>query len=117
MDVALLVYVWGVLALVVAGYVAYRLISNRRRNADRHSMYPLASNPGDGFLPRREEKLLWVAYVAFATGMTCFLAALYFEVVEGTMRGDLATAAGLGMVIGGILTVAHRLTNKRSGPA
>jgi hypothetical protein len=59
----LIIYTWGILSLVIIGYVIYRIFTDHKSDAKQHWLYPLVSNPTDGTFPAKGKFLSWALYL------------------------------------------------------
>ena len=107
-----LIWVWAVLGVVVVSYVAYRLLTDRQSNNDRHPLYPFVSRAGDGMFPRGTEKNLWVAYLFLGIGFLAFLGVIATEVFDVRSFGWLVHVAGFCIFVGAIFMGFTVLKNR-----
>lgn len=72
-----IIIIWALLAVVLLGYVTFRLITDRCSDENRHFLYPLVSNPTDGMFPARRNIVDWIAYILLLVGMVGFVATIF----------------------------------------
>jgi hypothetical protein len=72
-GVGLLLAVWAVLCAVMAGYVLYRVVSDRSDGSKTHRWFPLVSKSTDPTFPRRGAWFQWAAYIAGLAFLSFFL--------------------------------------------
>jgi len=82
MEMLLIIYTWGILSLVIIGYVIYRLFTDRKSDAKQHWLYPLVSNPTDGAFPAKGKYLSWALYLFLFLGMAVFFINMFYEITN-----------------------------------
>jgi choline-glycine betaine transporter len=110
-----IIVVWAVLGGVVAAYVIYRLITDRRTDAKRHILYPLVSNASDGMFPERGDIFIWVGYMLALLGMLGFLGILYMESTGKPSADYLVNVAGVFLASGLLLLGLSKLKKRWRG--
>ena len=73
----LIIIIWMLLAVLMVGYVTFRIVTDRRSDEKRHILYPLVSNSTDGMFPDRRNIVGWIAYILLLVGMIGFVAAIF----------------------------------------
>jgi hypothetical protein len=82
MDTLFIIYIWGILSLVIIGYVIYRFFTDRKSSEKQHWLYPLISNSTDGTFPEKGKYISWALYLFLLIGMFVFLVNLFYEVTK-----------------------------------
>ena len=109
-----IIVVWALLGGVVAAYVIFRLITDRRTDAKRHILYPLVSNATDGMFPEKGDAIGRVGYILMLFGMFGFLSILYIESTGRALAGYLVNGVGVFLVSGVLLLGLSKLRKRRS---
>jgi len=102
-DIAPLIAVWAVLCLVLVGYVAYRLMTDKSNGSARHRLYPLVSNAHDPAVPPRGAWLEWLAYVCLMLALSGMLVQLGAESGLLPSSAHVVSIAGPALLIGLVL--------------
>ena len=112
MDPRPLLIVWALLIVAMLGFAAYRLVTDRRSGDRRNAMYPVVSNPSDGFFPDKGDHVTRIAYALMSMGMVGFLILLYDMTLNPFLTSDTGNliARLMGVCILGalvLLGIAH----------
>ena len=78
----LIIYIWGILSLVIIGYVAYRILTDRKSGEKQHSLYPIISNKTDGIFPARGKYLSWAWYLFLLSSLVVFIIIMFYEITK-----------------------------------
>ena len=108
-DIAPLIGVWAVLCLVLVGYVAYRLITDKADGSAQHPMYPLVSKATDGNLPPARAYLEWAACACLLLGLAGLLVVLASESGLMARPQHVIDIAGPAALLGVVLLVIARV--------
>ena len=112
-DVALLIGVWAVLCLVLIGYVAYRLMTDKADGSSKHAFYPLVSKATDRSLPRASAYLEWAAYACLLLGLAGLLVVLASESGLMARPQHVVDVAGPAALLGVVFLAIARVRGRK----
>lgn len=94
-----IIIVWALLVAVIVAYVAYRLVTDRRSEENRHPLYPMVSNPSDGMFPDKGDHLSWCGYGLVTLGLAGFIGIIFIEPTESSAP-VLSSFTGISIISG-----------------
>ena len=102
-PILLIIIVWSLLAAAMIGFVVYRLFTDRRKEGEKHFMYPIVSKPTDGMFPTSPGKLDIISYLLISIGMLAFIALIVIDSFVSKASIYLINGAGISITLGVII--------------
>jgi hypothetical protein len=109
-----LLIVWALMAIVMIGYAAYRIASDKPDGSRSHPLFPFASRPTDPATPPKGDYLGWAAYVLTTIGLLGLLVRLGFEVSSITAPEIVVQLSGIASMVGMVLILALYIRWRRN---